>query len=143
MILLDAYSLIALARDEPAAAEVDVLLRDTARAAITSVNLFEVIDFLVRRADWPEDDVRAGLSLLLVEVLDVLPVGEGAAWRGASLRARHYARDTCEVSLADCVLLASAGEGDAVATSDPSIATVARAEGIDVVALPDTRGRRP
>jgi hypothetical protein len=30
-----------------------------------------------------------------------------------------------------------------VATSDAAIAKVARAEGVDVVALPNARGRRP
>ncbi len=68
---------------------------------------------------------------------------EDQAWRGAFLRGRHYARGSCEVSLADCLLLASAGEGDSVATADTSVVAVARAEGIEVAALPDTSGRRP
>ncbi len=143
MILLDSYALIALARDEHAAAEVDTLLRDASGAAMTSVNLFEVVDYLVRRAGWPEEEVRTGLSHLLGEGLTVLPVTAQIAWRGASLRAGHYAKNTCEVSLADCVLLASASVGDVVATADPSIALVARAEGIELTPLRDSRGHRP
>ena len=30
-----------------------------------------------------------------------------------------------------------------LATSDPPLAEIARGEGCDVIALPDTRGRRP
>lgn len=142
MIFLDAYCLVALARDEPAAPEVESLLREQ-QTAITSVNLLEVIDFLVRRAGWPEGDVRAQLSLLVGHVVGVAPVAEEHAWSGASLRARYYAKDTCELSLADCVLLASCDEDDSLATADPAVAAAARAEAIDVVALPDTRGRRP
>lgn len=142
MIFLDAYCLVALARDEAAAQEVEELMR-SGQTAISAVNLFEVVDFLVRRAGVPQDDVRVQLSHLLGEIVQVIPVTEDEAWRGASLRARHYAKGACEVSLADCVLLASVGEGESIATSDPSVADVARAEDIGVVALPDTRGRRP
>ena len=143
MILVDSYGLIALARDEPAAAEVEALLRDAAGAAMPSVNLFEVVDYLVRRAGWPEEDVRVALALLLDEAVRVLAVGAEIAWHGASLRARYYAKTVCEVSLADCILLASAGAGDSIAAADPAIAFVARAEGIEVVRLSDSRGGRP
>jgi uncharacterized protein with PIN domain len=142
LTFLDAYCLVALARDEPAAAEVETLLRER-ETAVTSVNLLEVVDFLVRRAGSPEDEVRRQLSVLLGHVLLVMPVAEEHAWRAASLRARHYAKHTCELSLADCVLLAACGPRDSVATSDPAVATVARFEGIDLIGLPDTRGRRP
>jgi predicted nucleic acid-binding protein len=143
LILLDAYALVALARDEHAAAEVEELLRSEAEIGIPSVNLLEVVDFLVRRSAWPEADVRARLSPLLGETIHVLVVDDVRAWRGASVRARHYVRRACELSLADCVLLACAREEDAVATADSSLATVARAEGIGLVPLPDARGRRP
>ena len=142
MILLDAYCLVALAREEPAADEVEELLH-TGEAAMSSVNLFEAVDFLLRRGGVPEADVRLHLSPLLDDAVQVLPVTEEHAWQGALFRARHYQRGSCEVSLADCVLLASARNGDRVATSDPAIAAIARAEGVDLVALPDTTGRRP
>ena len=141
MIFLDAYCLVALARDEPAAPEVESLLREE-QTAITSVNLLEVVDFLVRRASWPESDVHARLSLLVGHVVRVESVTEEHAWRGAMLRSRHYAKGASELSLADCVLLASCCEGDSVATSDPAIAAAARGQAIDVIALPDTTGRR-
>ena len=46
-------------------------------------------------------------------------------------------------SLADCFVIAVAEPGDTVATSDRAVALVARAEGLDVLALPNARGRRP
>jgi PIN domain nuclease of toxin-antitoxin system len=144
LILLDAYALIALALDEPVAAEVDALLRERANdAAATSANLAEVVDFLVRQANWPEADVQLELTLLLQTTLGVVDLTAETALRAGLLRARHYVRRHCDVSLADCVLLTSAGQGDAVATADPAVASVARAEGIGLVALPDSSGRRP
>lgn len=139
LTLLDASCLIALAKDEPAAGRVEALLRE-GFSAITAVNLLEVADALVRRAGWPADEVQRWLSFIVGPIVRVEPVKEQHAWTGAVLRARYYKRKTCELSLADCVLLACCGEGDAVATSDPSVALVARAEGIEVIALPDSRG---
>jgi PIN domain nuclease of toxin-antitoxin system len=142
VIILDSYAVLALALDEPAADEVEALIRRD-ECAITTVNLGETVDYCVRRAGIAEADARAQLSLVVGGPVRILPVNEEHAWRGAFLRGRHYARRSCELSLADCLLLAAAGEDDSVATADPSIAAVARAEGIEVVGLPDTRGHRP
>lgn len=59
------------------------------------------------------------------------------AIRDAACRGRQI-----DVSLADCIAIATAGPGGTVATSDPDLARVAHAEGVNVVALPDSRGRR-
>ncbi len=48
MIFLDAYAVLALALDEPAAGEVEALIRK-GEAAITAVNLFEAADYCIRR----------------------------------------------------------------------------------------------
>jgi len=143
VILLDAYALLAFLLDERAADDVEPLLRGSSRVAMPSVNLFEVVDYLIRRKDWSEEEVQRELSLMLDDVVRLLDVGAVIAWRGASLRAAYYAKGTCELSLADCMLLASAAPGDKIATADPSIASVARAEGIELVPLPDSLGRRP
>jgi hypothetical protein len=46
--------------------------------------------------------------------------------------------------MADSFLLAHAlTDGGPIATSDPPIAAVARGEGVDVVGLPDSSGKRP
>jgi hypothetical protein len=58
------------------------------------------------------------------------------ARRAAELRARHYHRSRCPISLADAVLLASADRGDTVATADPDVLAVAAAEGVETLALP-------
>lgn len=67
-----------------------------------------------------------------------------AGRRAGQLRAAHYHRTTSPLSLADCVALAVADDrGEALATADPSLAAMARAEGVEVIGLPDAQGRRP
>lgn len=141
MTLLDAYGLVALLADEPAADEVERLLRSD-ECAVPAVNLAEAIDVLTRVHGVPGADVRAGLDPLLGEVVRVVAQGEAAAWRAAELRSKHYRRRLAPVSLADCLLLAAAGPDDTVATADPHVAHVARSEGIALVPLPDTAGER-
>ena len=106
MILLDAQALIALARDEPAAAEVDEILRG-GEAAVCTVNLLEVADHFLRRERWSERATEASLTQLVDVAVTVIDAGKDVAWRGAMLRARQYSKRTCELSLADSVLLAS------------------------------------
>lgn len=138
--LLDAYALIALLKEEAAADDVELLVRKG--AAITSVNLAECIDRLVSRDGFAESLLRELLGPLGGVGLAVLAVSEAHAWRAASLRARYYHRSKSALSLADCVFLAAAGPDDSIATADPAVLKVARAEGIASVALP-ARGRRP
>jgi hypothetical protein len=58
--------------------------------------------------------------------------------------ASHYQHSTCAVSMADCVAAVTALRLDLpLATSDPALATVVRAEAGSVVGLVDSRGRRP
>ena len=142
VILLDAQALIALARGEPAATEVEEILRG-GDAAICAVNLLEAADYFMRREGWSEVATQATLTQLVDEALAVLEAGRDVVWRGALLRARHYSRRSRELSLADCVLLASAGVGDSIATSDRAVAAVARSEEISLVPLADATGRRP
>lgn len=60
------------------------------------------------------------------------------------LRARHYHRQRMAVSLADCVAAAAAlTQRQNLATSDPSLAAMVRAEGGNVHRLPDNAGRLP
>ncbi len=142
MILLDATALIALAKDEAAADEVSAILEE-GNAAITSVNLAELIDHLVRVDGRDARRVDALVQPLVDERLEVRSPTVADAWRAALVRARHYDRQTCALSLADCFLIAGARPSDSVATSDQPVAAAARAEQIDVVALPNSRGERP
>jgi predicted nucleic acid-binding protein len=60
------------------------------------------------------------------------------------LRAKHYHRERMAVSLADCMAAATAlSMGRALATSDPALATLVRAEGGDIHGLPGSKGQLP
>ncbi len=145
MTVLDAAAVVAFLRGEPGRPEVEALLRsreDPPR--ISAVNVAEVVDVLVRRLSIPEADVAERLDWLEIDGLEVVPADARIGFRAGRLHARHYDRATAPLSLADCVALATALEtSDRLATSDPPLAEMARAEGCDVVALPDSTGRRP
>lgn len=130
--------------DEPAADEVAELLRRDG-AQVSVVNLCEVIDVCRRTHGLGEREVRDVIEpLLLTGRLVAVPSGAAEAWSAADLRARYYDRRTRALSLADCLLLAHAQTGgDELATADPSVAEVARAEGLALIPLPDSTGARP
>lgn len=140
-VLLDAFALIALLRDEPAAGEVEALLR-RGETAVTAINLAEALDVLERVDGVPRARLDELTGPLVAESLALVEVDERLARDGASLRARHYHRTRSPLSLADCVLLAAAS-GASLATADQPLARAARTERIDVRALQDARGRRP
>jgi PIN domain nuclease of toxin-antitoxin system len=142
VIFLDAYALVAAARREPAAAEVAEVMRG-GDCAVTTVNVAELYDQLVRRVGLTAEAVDGHMRPLLEETLAVRELGRERAARAGLLRAQLYRRRTAELSLADCVLLASLDEDDAIATADRPLARAARRLGHDVIALPDSGGRRP
>lgn len=142
VILLDAYATLALARTEDAGDEVEEIVRSNT-VGMAAANLLETSEQLIRLYGWTPTQTSQQLGQLIGHHIRVLPLDEEVAWRGALLRARHYHRKTCALSLADCALLASAGPDDSIATADPAVASVARAEGIGLVPLPDSSGQRP
>lgn len=143
MILLDSTALVAAFLGERSADEVEALLRG-GDAGITSANLTEVIDVLVRVFGNDLESVEAKLVPLLVTTLSVVDIGEAEARRAARIRISHYHRRDAPLSLADCLLLGTASaHGAAVATSDVPVARSARSEGLEVVALRDSAGKRP
>lgn len=137
MIHLDAACLVALGRGEAAAPEVDDILR-RGDAAMNAVNLAEAMDVLVRK-----EGSQAELVDALAAVIEVRPVDRPTARTAALLRAKHYHRSRCPVSIADCFLLAAPRPGEMVATSDQAVVDVAVAEGMDVLPLPDSSGITP
>jgi PIN domain nuclease of toxin-antitoxin system len=142
-VLLDAFALIALLRDEPAADEVETILR-RGEAAMSAVNLAEALDVLQRVDGIDRARLDTLTGPLIRESLVLLAVEERTARDGADIRARRYHRTREPLSLADCLLLAAArGAQAVVATADRPLASAARAEEIEVAALPDSRGRRP
>lgn len=140
--VLDAYSLIAFLRDELAAAEVATLLERP--TVVSAANHAEVVDRLIRVGGQPQGAVEEALATLRHEGMAVRPVDEPCATAAGLLRARHYHRTRSSVSLADCIAAATAQrEGLPLATADPALAAMVRAEGGDLIALPDRSGRRP
>jgi predicted nucleic acid-binding protein len=141
-VLLDAFALIALLRDEPAADEVETILRRGV-AAMSAVNLAEALDVLQRVDGIGRARLDELTGPLLRESVALWVVEERTARDGAEVRARHYHRTRAPLSLADCLLVAAARRADAaVATADRPLAGAARAEDVEVLALPDARGRR-
>jgi ribonuclease VapC len=142
MTVLDAYAVIAFLRDENAADEVAALLR--APTLLPTVNQAEVLDQLVRVYGRDADDVEADLALLSETGMAVAPRDASSAVLAGRLRARHYHRERCAVSLADCVAAATALRAEQpLATADPALAAVVRAEAGEILGLPDRRGLRP
>jgi len=132
--VLDAYALIAFLLDEPAAGDVERLLRD-GDAAITSINFAEVLDRLIRGRSMPREAVQSTLASVLEARVERIDVDLRLASAAAFLRATHYDRAQRPLSLADCVCLAAARRGDRVATADGPILETAHAEGIATVPL--------
>lgn len=99
---------------------------------------------LVRVIGYEPDSVRDRIDWLIVGGLQVEPAWVPAGRLAASLRARHYHRTDMALSLADCFCLATAItlETD-LATTDPHLAQVGRDLGVEIIALPDSTGRRP
>ena len=138
--LIDASALIALLGAEPAADEVQEMLRGG--ATMTTLNLAEAIDRLRRRYDLEIEQTRPVIEGLLAKSLVLLPLGPAQAWRAGEIRAAHYHRSRCPISLADAVLVASAPAGGCIASSDGPLLAVAASEGIATIALPDSKGHR-
>lgn len=142
MTILDAYAVVAYLRGEPCSAEVAELLR--APCQLTAVNAAEVCDQMIRVFGSDPDAMAADLALLCHAGMTLLPVSAELAMDAGHIRARRYHRDRAAVSLADCVAAAAALAVQLpLATADPALADVVRAEGGKVHPLPDRKGRRP
>jgi PIN domain nuclease of toxin-antitoxin system len=141
--VLDSCAVIAALVDEPGRGAVEALLR-TDHCAIPAVNLAEVHDHVVRRFAAQPGEVARAMRLLELAGLEVLPIGDEIAIGAGLLRAEHYHRTRRPISIADSIALACAMEyGQRLATSDRGLVEVARAVGVEVVALADSSGRHP
>jgi PIN domain nuclease of toxin-antitoxin system len=142
MTVLDAYAIIAYLRAEPSSAEVAGLLRGPTR--LTAVNAAEVCDQMVRVFGSDPDAIEADLALLGQAGMALVPVSPEMAIEAGRIRARRYHREHTAVSLGDCIAAAAAlAAAQPLATADPALASVVRAEGGDIHPLPDSKGRRP
>jgi PIN domain nuclease of toxin-antitoxin system len=142
MTVLDAYAVLAYLRDEVAAEPTGELLRGV--TTIPSVNAAEVIDQLVRVYGRDPDEVHADLVMLAHTGMELAAVSAESGMLAGQLRARHYHRERMAVSLADCVAAAVAlSTGRPLATADPPLAQLLRAENGELHPLPDSTGRLP
>jgi predicted nucleic acid-binding protein len=140
LTILDAYAVIAFLRGEPAAEEVRLLL-EVGDAFLTAVGVGEVIDHLVRSAG--VDEENATLDLAELGLLDGSPVDSSLGLASGRLRARHFHRTRCAISMADAVAAETArSPGVRLATSDPHLLDVCDRESIDVVVLTGSNGTR-
>ena len=139
MTVLDAFAVLALLKDEPAAAAVEQLLRGRDRCQLTVLGIAETVDHLVRVVGAEEDD--ALLDLAGLGLLDALPLETDIATRAGLLRARRYDRRQRPLSMSDCVAAEAARAAQRpLATSDPPLLALCAAESIPYLALPDSRG---
>jgi len=135
VILLDAYALIAFLVGGPAAPHVRALMREGGTVVATA-NLAEALDVSQRVHGLPIGRAMEILDPLFEGPLMALPLDVAVARRAAEIRASHYDRSSRPISLADAVIIASASGGDRIATADSDVLAVARAAGLESVALP-------
>jgi predicted nucleic acid-binding protein len=142
LILLDANALVSLLGGQPAEAEVAELLR-RGNCATPAPCLSEVVDRMIRVFGTEPLALSERLGALIDEVLPVVPAGQRIAWRAGELHAAHYHRVRAPLSLADCLLLATAEPDDEIASSDSAVIATARALGVGTIPLLDSQGRLP
>lgn len=145
MTLFDAQALVAFLVGEPAASEVEARLRDPEDRSITcAASIAEIVDVTTRLMAIDSEAVKERLDWLVAAGLTTIDVDDGIGRVAGDLRARHYDRRDRPVSLGDCLALATAmREGEALATADPPLIAAAREEGVAVVPLADSQGKRP
>jgi uncharacterized protein with PIN domain len=144
MVLFDAAPLVGVLTAEPGAHAIAHVMARAEFIAISSINLGEVIDRVGRQTSASVFDVFDEIERWEAGGLEVGPLTTSHARGAARLRIEHYHSRRSAVSLADCCAIALARErGEALATSDRAMLRVARAVGVDVLALPDSTGRVP
>lgn len=147
MLVFDAYPLAAVLLGEPGGQTSGQILAGAlarGEANVSVSNLAEVVDLVARLSSADPADVLEAVDLWVDAGLQVRPLTWDTAAIAASLRAAHYHRTRCPVSLSDCVAVALAHElGATLVTSDRPMATVAIALAVEVTPVPDSRGVSP
>ena len=138
-LVLDAAPIVNVLIDDTAAPQVIAALAGQ-ECVVSVVNAAEVLDVVTRVHGVPPESAAESVDRFLDEVARPVPVTRALALTAATLRARHYHRKHRDVSLADCIAIATALPDARVATSDAGVAAVARAEGLEVILLPDSHG---
>jgi PIN domain nuclease of toxin-antitoxin system len=140
LTVLDAYAVLAYLKGERAATEVRPLL-GLPDSSLTALGVAEVLDHLVRLSGADEED--AALDLAQLGLMDGVSVDATIGAAAGRLRARHYHRTRCQVSLADCVAAEVARSlSQPIATADPHLLDVCHTEGIALTVLTAANGSR-
>lgn len=105
--------------------------------------LSEVIDRMARVFGVEPPLLSQYLGALIDEALPVMPVDRRIAWRAGELHAAHYHRTRVPLSLADCLLLATAEPDDEVASADGAVIATAKKLDLATIPLLDSKGERP
>lgn len=142
MTVVDSQGIVALFAGEPAAAEVEAILRGRdGIASISTITISEAMDVGVRVGGERVEAMSDRISALIAGGVEVVPVDEAVGRLAGVLRSRHWDPKRRPVSMADCIVLATAMTvGEPIATSDRPLIAAARAEGHPVVALLDSQG---
>ena len=142
MTVLDAQAIVAFVLGEPGADEVEAILRG-ASPRISAASVAEVSDVLARTYGKAEDEIGNQIDLLIAAGLEIMRVDEGIARVAGRIRAARYHRRRRQLSLGDCLALATAAwVGDPLATADEPLARTAHDERREVILLLDSTGRR-
>ena len=141
MPVLDASAIVAILGDEPGRSAVEDLLHHPVDVVFVSgLNIAEVIDVVGRRIG-DTDIVERQVELLLHGGLEIVVVDETVGIRAGVLRARHYDAKTRNLSMGDCVALATSQLLDEqLVTSDWILAKTAADEAIAVIRIPNSAG---
>jgi predicted nucleic acid-binding protein len=135
LTLLDANALIAVIRGEPAMESILAILR-RGSVAMTTANVAEAYDRSARRTGLPQERLAEVIDPLFEGPITPIAVDVDLARRAGAIRSRHYHRKRRSLALADCVLLAAAGSGHEIATSDSDVLVAAAELGIQTIELP-------
>jgi len=138
VLVLDEQALVAFLSAEPAMQQVRSLLESGEQTIISSINLAETVDRMLRIFGAARLTLRGDLEEL---DLHVTGVDADLAFAAAELRAVHYHRTRRPVSLADCIAAALSLDRVArLATSDPHLLQLVLDEGGLVEPLPASDG---
>lgn len=96
----------------------------------------------MRRHAISQEEFLERVGPLVDVTVDGLPIDIPVAQWAGEIRAAHYSRGRVALSLADCLLLASAEGNDEIASADAAVLKTAEKLGIGVIPLLDSRGRR-
>ncbi len=138
VIVLDAQALEAFFLGEPAMPQVKHILQSGEQVVIAAINLGETADHMIRVHGADAFRVAADIANCGIHVTGV---DRDLVLAAASLRAAHYHRVRCAVSLADCVAAALSLDRVArLATSDPALLDLVVDEGGLIEPLPGSDG---